>query len=816
MRLQVADICRGNAKLHFRAVCEDVPAQAGMIVRATAGDGTCVPVMVFEESRCKDARTLVVEVPQFDVKLHVSFAAVDESGEVLAGEEALIDPSKAKWQSRVNYRLHSSRAHEIRDFDVARTADRTVVRLNDCIPVYDCTSGTIVNDFCLFRGVVHIPCALDEPPVNVRCFDRRFQEVPARITLTATERVEESADMSAPLWRVAFTARVPVGCDYLVFAAYDEDGVLLDSFAAADGPMMAELKDRTSVLFGNAQADPAYHDWVIAHRPTAGALEVQRAASFSHTPRFSIVVPLFRTPIDLYVEMIESVIAQTYPHWELVLVNASPEDGDLAVAIAESCAHDKRIVAVDLAENGGIAVNTLAGVKKATGDFIAFLDHDDLLEPHALYAFARALEREPETDLLYSDEDRLGPDGRYTNANLKPDFTIDLLRCGNYICHFTAIRASLLREIEWPTYDLDGAQDFDVVLKTVEKTDRIVHVAQVLYHWRIGEGSTAADLANKPYASDAGMRAVRRHLERLGIAAQVSCPMPCHYRVDYKPVGNPLVSIVIPSKDNVGLLSDCIDSIRTLTSYPNYEVVIVENNSSEDATFEYYRSIAEEADNVRVVTWKGEGFSFPELVNFGVAEACGDYLLLLNNDTRLIDGDWLDVLVGYCQRPEVGAVGARLLYADGTIQHAGVLLSDDIAVHANLWLPQEDHGYQALAARPHAASAVTAACMMTSREAFDAVGGFTADLAVAYNDVDYCLKLREAGYETVYTPYVELYHLESQTRGYEIGSVKLARLLSEKGYMLRRWANVYAQGDPYLNRNLTRRAPQAGYFHLQW
>lgn len=378
------------------------------------------------------------------------------------------------------------------------------------------------------------------------------------------------------------------------------------------------------------------------------------------------------------------------------------------------------------------------------------------------------------------------------------------------------IRKSLLETLTPSTSEYDGAQDHNTTLQAVEKARKVWHVPHILYHWRISETSTAADANSKPYATTAGIKAVQSHLDRLGIRAEVSqSRRPFTYKINYLiPESRPLVSIIIPNKDHSDVLRTCIDSIIEKSTYDNYEIIIVENNSVEKETFEYYSHIERVHSKViRVERWPAE-FNFSKLMNFGASKASGDYLLLLNNDTEVLSPNWIETMLGICAREDVGIVGVKLLYKDDTIQHAGLCVTGGVAGHLHCNLPKDNWGYFAFADAEQDLSAVTAACMMTKRSVFDEIGGWTEDLAVAFNDVDFCLNAREKDYLVVYTPEVELYHYESLSRGLENNIEKKIRFHKEIAYMNYRWAKYYVAGDPYINRNFTSDEPFNRYYHL--
>ena len=518
-------------------------------------------------------------------------------------------------------------------------------------------------------------------------------------------------------------------------------------------------------------------------------------------PKFSVIVPLYKTPLPFFHDMVESVYAQLYRNWELILVNASPEDAGLAEALA--ALDDDRIRVIPLEENKGIAANTNEGIKAASGDFIVFFDHDDTLDPFALYKYAKAINDDASIDALYCDEDFLNEAGEYVAPHFKSDFNLDLLRCHNYITHLLAVRAAYAKDLMLRSA-FDGAQDYDFLLRLVERTQKIFHVQDVLYHWRISDTSTAKSAGNKGYADDAGRRALQEHLDRCGLDATAeTTEAACFYHVTYRVVDEPLVSIIIPNKDNRDVLRRCIDSVEENSAYRNFEIVVVENNSVEPKTFEYYETLQGQYPNVRVITWDGP-FNYSAINNYALPSTSGDYLLFLNNDTEVIEPRWMDAMLGVCQREDVGVVGAKLLFPDDTVQHAGVMMIkcqsvNDVAgpIHVFSHLDRDDPGYMRRASLVQDLSAVTAACMMTKRSVFEELNGFDEDFEVAFNDVDYCLRVRETNRLVVYTPDVLLYHYESVSRGAETLPQNAERFMREQGKLRTRWSSYYANGDPY-------------------
>ena len=548
-----------------------------------------------------------------------------------------------------------------------------------------------------------------------------------------------------------------------------------------------------------------YDDWYIKnHRASQAALELQRNRIFKQTPLFSIVVPLYKTPLSFFKEMVESVEAQTYSHWELVLVNASPDEEGLAEAVRKSCTSDVRIRSISLDRNFGITENTNEGIRISKGDFICFLDHDDILEPDTLYWYASAVNVNSDIDLLYCDEDKLC-DGRFINPFFKPDWNPDLLLGMNYVCHFLVVRKSLVDEIELPSSECDGSQDYNMTFQIGEKARSIKHIPRVLYHWRVHEHSTALRATQKNYALETSRHVIQAHLDRCKISGKVidSPIAKRRFLVDYDLKQEPLVSIIIPNKDSVPILNRCLVSIERHTTYKNYEIVIVENNSNQKITNEYYEEIQREDSHIRVVTLLGmESFNFSKIINYGVNHARGKYILMLNNDTEVITPNWIEQLLGPCMRKDVGVTGAKLLFPDGTTQHAGVTFNHEGPCHLSYLRPRKDGGNFESTLLARDVSAVTGACLLISKQLFDRVGGMDEQLAVNYNDIDLCLKIRSLELQIVFCPTAELFHFESVSRGHDTMGDSALRFRKEKGLFMQRWPQVYEEGDPCGNPNL--------------
>lgn len=571
-----------------------------------------------------------------------------------------------------------------------------------------------------------------------------------------------------------------------------------------------------------------YGPWFEKHRVTGAECDRQREESgkWDIRPLVSICVPLFKTPEQYLRQMIESVQAQSYENWELCLADGTPDETvEKIVRDMERTEH--RIRYTHLRENLGIAENTNAAFALAGGEWIGLLDHDDVLEPDALYQVLKAVGMGQtgegdsllrETEAVYTDEDKVSTDLQtYFQPHFKPDFSIDLLRSNNYITHFFVVKRKIVEAVGGFRKEFDGAQDYDFIFRCTARAKKIAHVPHILYHWRVSMESTADNPASKLYAFEAGKRAIEENLKEEGLQATVShLPDYGFYRVSYQVEGTPLVSVIIPNKDEAKTLRTCIASVLR-SSYTAYEVIVVENNSSRAETFAYYEELTGkpyEADKVqegvlpngnpiRLVTWK-EGFNYSAINNYGASYAKGEYYVLLNNDIELITPDWLEEMLGNCQRKEVAIVGAKLFYGDSTVQHAGIVAGiGGVAGNMFTGLKKGRDGYMHKASLQMNYSAVTAACLMVKKTVFEQVGGLTEELAVAFNDVDFCLKARKAGYLVVYNPAVQAYHYESKSRGAEDTTEKLKRFDGEIAYMKEHWSEILEHGDPYYNSNLT-------------
>ncbi len=549
------------------------------------------------------------------------------------------------------------------------------------------------------------------------------------------------------------------------------------------------------------------HDYFSRINPDERRLDEQRNYQFAFRPKFSILIPIYRPNEKYFRLMLESVVNQTYDNWQICLADGGGEGYTVEKVVQPYIDRfgADRVRYVKLTDNLGIAQNTNAAMRLADGDYIVFGDHDDELHPTAFFECMRELERFPDADMLYSDEDKIIEDtGKHTEAHFKSDLNLELLRCNNYICHLCVVKKSLVDKVGELRSEYNGSQDHDYVLRCVEQAECVRHIPRILYHWRINENSTAKSASTKTYANTAGVNAVSAHLKRVGVEGNVRDGVaPGFYDVDYSLQDEPLVSVIIPNKDHLDDLTRCIESMENVNNYHNIEYIVVENNSVIDETFAGYEAMEKKyGGRFKLVRWDGI-FNYSAINNYGIQFAKGDYILLLNNDTEVIEPDSLRRMLALCQRPEVGIVGAKLLYDDNTVQHAGVIIGyQGVAGHAFTGIGDEVYGYFARAVLTQELSAVTAACLLTKRSVFEQVGKLDETFEVAFNDIDYCMKVREAGYKIIYEPRAKLHHYEYKSRGAEDTGKKQERFGGEIMHFIDKWRAQLIKGDPYYNPNL--------------
>lgn len=551
---------------------------------------------------------------------------------------------------------------------------------------------------------------------------------------------------------------------------------------------------------------------------SAAELEDQRKAAqkLPLQPLVSIILPLYNTDEAFLRACLDSVLAQTYENWQLCIADdASPKPHVWKVVEEYKSRNAGRIKAVRLEQNQHIVGASNAALKIADGEYVALLDHDDLLVPSALFESISCLSANPDADLIYSDEDKVDEKGMHIEPFFKPDWSPDFLRSCNYITHFAVLRRAVVSQINGFRYGTEGAQDWDLFLRFTAVSDKVYHVPKILYSWRKSPTSTAKTAKSKPYAYVNQKRALRDSLlQRTTSASVQENKYLGFWRVRYNIVGNPLVSIVIPTLDNPIYIARCVNSIIEQTSYPNFEIVIVDTGSKDPKTFDFYESKVVKSNRIKIVNWHKPQFNFSSACNVGAQHAKGDYLLFLNNDTKVISTGWIESMLEHAQRDDIGMVGCQLLFPHKNIQHAGVILRDgDVAVHPFYNMhPEEDIFTNIYIANIRNCLAVTAACCMVSTRKFDAVGGFNEKLRVTYNDVDLCLKLRDAGYFNLYTPYARVYHYESVSIGKVTTMSRDHKELDEaQDYMRKKWSK-YLKRDPFYNDNFAPKGPAYNLF----
>jgi len=590
-----------------------------------------------------------------------------------------------------------------------------------------------------------------------------------------------------------FYLKQKIDTDTVLLKVYDSDG----HFVELEKVIIPSVEEMTL----NAQYQ------IFLQQKQISLKQIQQSKDdidcLSFHPLISIIVPVYNVDRKWLDLCVESVLNQYYPHWQLCLYDDASTSQQTLECLQNWQQKDSRINVEFGKKNRGISLASNAAIEMTKGEFIGLLDHDDELTSDALSQVVSALNKNKMLDFIYSDEDKIDEQGLYCDPHFKSDFNRETLLCHNYICHFSVIRKSVGNKVDWFRNGYDGSQDHDLFLRLTRQTNNIYHIAKVLYHWRKTEGSTAIAISNKGYAQVAAKKAIRSYLKAEKVEATVMDGLFANsFRVRRKLVDNPLVSIIIPFKDQCNLLRTCIDSIVSKTSYQNYEILLIDNQSEDKDVLQYCNDLSQQYDNVSLYKFD-QAFNYAKLNNQAVEKAKGELLLFLNNDIEVINDDWLLAMMEQIQSTGVAAVGAKLLFADNTIQHAGIIVSDMGAVHCNKHLQDGATGYFERVNYIQNISACTAACLLVSKSVFSQVGGFDEELfKIAYNDVDLCLKIRQAGFLITYTPYARLYHYESKSRGFDSSPEKLARFKLEINNYQQKWAEIYKHGDPYFNPNL--------------
>ena len=536
-----------------------------------------------------------------------------------------------------------------------------------------------------------------------------------------------------------------------------------------------------------------YQEWLEKNN---NHIEIKK---FSYNPLLSVIIPVYNVKREYLVECLESILKQSYPNFEIILIDDNSSNIETLNTLKEY-ENNSKIKIKYRKTNGMISVASNDGIKLAKGEFLVLVDNDDKLDQNAFYYLVEALNKDKTLDFIYTDEDKMDIHGKYFEPHFKPDYSPDTLMGMNYICHLSCLRTSLVREVGGFRKEYDGSQDYDLFLRILDKTKKIYHVPRILYHWRETPSSTSLALGNKSYAYIAGKKALEDTLKRRNIKGEVlDNPTSSTYLIKYKH-DNPKVSIIIPMKDKVNLTKVCIDSLYNKNTYQNFEIIIVDNNSTEEETLNYFNALKKEHDNVKILTIKEE-FNYSRLNNLAIKETTGDYILLLNNDTEVLDKDFLDYMVGYASRDHVGCVGLKLLYKDLKVQHAGVVLGyGGVAGHIFVTASNKDIGIFNRLSMPYDYSAVTAACLLVKKSKYLEVGGFDENLKVALNDVDFNLKMLKKGYYNVCLNNISLLHYESKSRGYEVTKEQIERFQKEQDYMKKKWGKEL-ENDKYFSSN---------------
>ncbi|PST48452.1 hypothetical protein COO72_07865 [Bifidobacterium callitrichos] len=808
MEFKIVGQCRGNGKGYIRIHLSDDGPWRRLFACARTSSGTVVTCAVYDlpfpgedpeavshagAGSTAGGRDIVVTVPLLDeCDLQVGiFDTVREGAKPLFSFPYKTLESKIR--SRLAYKWDAENAHRIRDIDQRRLSGLPFVYVTG---IYPTTNGNVV---CRFHATLPWE-ENDEPEVFIS--DATGSPVEGRLILLESSYLSQRNDKRLSVRELDYSLTIPETIGTLNIAVFRKGHSAVDgNFTCLLPPMFSGFVAAAREQLRPISADPAYPQWLEKHRATAADVARQREHwhEWEHQPLISIVVVLFRTPESYLRAMLDSIFAQSYEKFELVLVNVSGECESVDAVLRD--VRDDR-VRILTAENVSISDNTNIGIRAAKGDYVAFVDHDDVIEPDTLYRYVETINTHPDVDLMYCDEDLLH-DGTYEWPVFKPDFNIDLLYAHNYVTHMLMVSAHVLSQVTLSETDVAGAQDYDLTLKCAEKARTVKNVPFMLYHWRVHQNSTSTNPDSKPYADEAGRLALQRHFDRIGVDAEVTnADTPFFYKPRYRFVKPPKVSIVIPTKDHVDLLSTCLDSVFAKTTYENYDITLVENNSVEQRTFDYYEDVQKKHANVNVITWPGKGFNYSAICNYGVDHSDGELILFLNNDTKVITEGWLTSMVGFFTRPEVGVVGAKLLYSDGLIQHGGIYATIGGAYSLHVNIADDQEGYMSLLKYPSDVLAITGACQMIRRDLYKEIGGLDESFAVAFNDVDLCLKATENGYLTIFDPDSKLFHNEHSSRGNDERDIKQKqRFALEQLKFGMKWMSVLEDGR-YMNPNL--------------
>ena len=800
--IRFGGITRGEGEV-FQLVHVDAPD--GCYVRACAkssnGDAPCAVT-----SHGLPNGTYVLILATLSCSQRVEVSVYDSAGVCIASASETVSHFRASLSSKANTFLRNNKVNSVRNIDRNPLPD--VASISSTFAVLDEEKGVRTTYF-----IIQAPSETNAMPgFRFGLVAENGEEVPVGNLTVLHDSLSAGHDGASPRIRhIELSCDIPdVVSDYTAWVRFD-DAALPAGLACFSSSKLAALKQETdAAMFGRSGQGAGYQDWFLnRHRAKNEELELQKGASFEIEPMFSVVMPQCGAAAKHFDKTVASVLGQTYGRFELLLVLPAGDSDQLHQSAQTMAELDTRIKLLEPVEGRGYAAQANAGIRAAKGDFVCLLGQGDVLEPDILFEYVRGVNSYPETDLLYCDEDKLAGDC-YVDGLLKPDFDGTLLLSCNYVRDMLTVSASCVAALGvLPEEESAGAYRWALTLAAAGVARNVYHARKVLYHWRPGSTPDSGYFAVGEAERVACRDVVQGYLDGLGVDAEVICrsDQEARYDVTYElPDQPPLVSIIIPSKDHIDYLERCLESIYRETTYPNFEVVVVENNSELESTFTFYDEAKRRYANLSVVAYE-QPFNFSAVCNLGASAAKGDILLFLNNDTEALSPCWLERMVGHLMRENVGCVGAKLLYPSGGIQHIGVAILKVGPGHTDLLCPSSTNAYFGLLRFPRSVSAVTGACLAVRREVFRSVDGFDEGFPLAFNDVDFCLKVREGGYVNVVEPRAVLYHYESVSRGYDEQTLeKLARLDSERNTFESRYPSFFSAGDPYYSCNFNRTA----------
>ena len=792
MRVRALGRCRGNGKFYLLVSVSDCDINS-LKVTSCSGRGTQLPAYFIPVQQ--EERSFFAVIVLFGAKVRQVVTLVSEVGQSV---KLIIRPVHFSIASKINGRVRKQLCDEIRNIDSRGLISGIPLSCDLVVP----TSNSVI-----LRGYYSI----DEKEIPaVRVHNMQGERIEAPSVLFPGNSGDDEAGVASS-----------VGAYSVELNSFDETVCL--SLWVHDNPVgtcyvlrpfrRKELSVRSQCTFENAFSQQGYEGWLIRHRASATAIVSQKMLHFAYEPRFSIIVPLYKTPLSYFREMADSVLAQSYSNWELILVNSTPEDARLVELVDQYARRDNRIRVVTLDKNYGITENTNRGIQVAQGDYLCFYDHDDVLEPDILFEYAKAINDNPDINLLYCDEDKLLPDGRYGCPTFKPDFSVDMIRDNNYICHLLTVRKGAYDQIEPSQSELDGAQDHAMVLKISELEGAICHIPKVLYHWRISETSTSGNADSKPYATTAGILAVQQHLDRIGEPAHVECShgRAFRYLVSYHVPEDVRISVIAATRGDEAVRG-FLEMLR-LSDCANLEVVLVAPSSRMTSLNEYCLSYKQHF-SVRCVGAELP-FSYAKWLNLGASQSSGEVLVTCHDDIKQLNSSWLNILAGHALRKTVGAVGTMTVSQDGLVQQAGLALAGGSVINLSSGIHMDSPGYIYYPLTTKNVSAVSGVCLAVRREVYEEVGGFDERFVHSFADVDFCLRVQEGNKLVVYTPEAALRHL-ARTDGGSVGAgARPSQYYKDRALLMSRWADAFAMGDPYFNCNFSRNPVDAAQYRFE-